>query len=74
MSNESVRLITKAQWDEYKKLEEENAELKNLLRECRNELKPLKDDYLFDHGDKPNLSDRFLRFDNLITKIDEVLK
>lgn len=39
MSNESVRLITKAQLDEYKKLEEENAELIEKIEqlELRNE-------------------------------------
>lgn len=35
MSNESVRLITKAQLDEYKKLEEENAKLKKKLDDLR---------------------------------------
>ncbi|MBQ9737952.1 MAG: hypothetical protein IJV75_00345 [Alphaproteobacteria bacterium] len=64
MSNESVRLITKAQLDEYKKLETENEELKNLLKRC----KPMV-------GFCDCLSPaEFDEKRNVLTKIDEVLK
>lgn len=48
--------------------------LKELLRECKKELKPLWDEWLYDYGDKTgNNSARFLRIDDLLTKIDNVI-
>ena len=54
--------------------EEENQQLKELLKECKKELKPLWDEWLYDYGDKTgNSSARFLRIDDLLTRIDQVI-
>ncbi len=64
MSNEQCRLITKAQWDEYKKLETENEELKNLLKRCKPMVALCDCITALEFEEKRNV----------LTKIDEVLK
>jgi hypothetical protein len=55
------------------KLLEENQQLKELLKECWQEIKPLWDKALCENPERMPYSDEFIRLDGLKTKINEVL-